>query len=163
VGLLDSPSLRTFETIHSSFVWSMLNEQQKRVILSAFSHVESRLEELECLLRQSESENVLSRYICDLTPAERELVAHRLQGIRTLLERCLADIGITPALNRTSVRWALRSMLTVISVDLADLNADGLARYGKVDPVDRSAIEAAQQQIDGAIRRLCDELTNAAN
>lgn len=125
--------------------------------------MESRLEELECLLRQSKSDNVLSPYVCDLTPAEHDLIAHRLQEIRVLLERCLADLRITPSLNKSSARWAFRSMLTVISVDLAELSADGLARYGQVDPADHLAIEAAQKQIDGAIRQLCDELSDAAN
>jgi|GEM_PF-2427389 len=136
----------------------MLTRQHQRVIRSVVAHTESKLAEIECLLESSEQNSVFSGYLFDLSSEEREAVRAGLKKVRELLRKGLANLGVSPAENKVSARWAICSTLSVLCVVITELGDGRLARYGPVDTADLAAIETMRKEVETAIAEISDQL-----
>jgi GTP-binding protein EngB required for normal cell division len=125
-----------------------LNESQTRSIKSALLDVHQRMAELEALIAPLGPPSPFSRHVNDLAPTEAKVLRDHFAQIRTAMLVNLKEFDIPLDVRPTSLRWALQTAISFISIAVEELRPSRLRGYGKLAP------EAVAQT-----NRLCDDLT----
>lgn len=132
----------------------MLGPLHKNALLSAFLHINSRLNEMDLLLAQGKRRSPLDRQVDDLAPTEAQVVRDYFARIRSTMATCLERHEIPIEVHRVSLRWALQTGLKFLSVAVAEVSPDRLRGYGPLDDAGRQEVLGIQREIDRLLDRV---------
>lgn len=140
----------------------MLTALHRRALLSNLLHIHTRLREMEGLLFQVGYPSRLDQYMPDLSPTEVKVVEDYFQRIRSAMEKYLEEYEVPIDTRRVSLRWALQTGLSFLSVAVAEMSPERLRGYGPLDQEGQAAVLAIQQELDRLLDRVRTYLREGA-
>ncbi len=140
----------------------MLTALHRRALLSNLLHVHSQLRAMEGLLLQGGCPSPLDQYVPDLSPTEVNVIKDDFQRIRSAIEKYLEEYEIPIDTRRVSLRWALQTGVSFLSVAVAEMSAERLRGYGPLDQEGQAAVLAIQQELDRLLDRVRTYLREGA-
>ena len=109
---------------------AIFNEAQSRAVLCGFLDLHRRMAELEALINTRETRSAFSSEVNDLSPTEAKVVQDYFARIRTAMFAHLKECEIPLDLHSTSVRWAIQTGISFMSITVEELRPSKLRGYG---------------------------------
>lgn len=138
----------------------MLSPLHKNALLATFLHIQGRLNEMEPMLAQSKRPSPLDQHVHDLSPTEAKVVEDYFTRIRSTMVTCLEKHGIPIETRRVSLRWALQTSISFLSIAVAEVSPGRLRGYGELDEAGRQEVVSIQQEIDRLLDRVSAYLSD---
>ncbi len=129
-----------------------LNDNHRRVLLSAMVHLDKLLGDIDAIA--SGPESPFSAHLDDLTPSQRQVVRDYVRRIRDSLVGALARFGVPLPPREKHASWSIRTTLNFLDIDLHDLGPDQLRGYGELG---KEAAEGVAD-VQGELRALANRL-----
>ena len=98
------------------------SELHKQTLLSRFSDLHRRMEEMEARIAQSQIASPFNELVNDLSPTESKVVQDYFARVRSTLLAYLRELGIPLETRRTSLRWVLQTGVTFLHVCVSELS-----------------------------------------
>ncbi|HEX4128755.1 MAG TPA: dynamin family protein [Pirellulales bacterium] len=130
------------------------NELQQKVVATSFLEMHREMSELEALIAQSSSASVLSQYVPDLSPTEIKVVHDYFARIRTTMLAYLKEQDIPLKSRPVSLRWALQTGATMLSVAIAEMGPEKMRGYGTLSDEGRAQVTKVQEELDRLVDRV---------
>ena len=129
-----------------------LNDNHKRVLLSAMVHLDKLLGDIDAIA--SGTDSPFSAHLDDLTPSQRQVVRDYVRRIRSSLVGALARFGVPLPPRQKHASWSIRTTLNFLDIDLHDVGPEQLRGYGELgkDAADDVA------DVQGELRALTNRL-----
>jgi hypothetical protein len=127
-------------------------------VLSVFSEIHRRLEEIEALLARSDVASAFSQCVSDFSAVEAMRIEHHIGIIRNCLLAHLAACGIAPRPAQVSLRAAVQAKVTYLSLLVDDLRPNKMQAYGPLDAVGQRAVIEIQTGLAAVIDALTADL-----
>jgi len=122
-----------------------LNPYQRRALEVTLRMLEETLDRVELLLRATPLRGVFYEMANPYTPEEERALRQRIAEVRSVLREIHEawHLGV----ERTSLDVFIRSAMSVLWADLEDCRPKKLRRYGDVNPLAASQIEATIERL----------------
>jgi len=133
---------------------NLLNEAQQRRLSVTCSHIDNLLKDMEEVLNASASRSPFSKYISDISPAQRRVIEDYIARFRAQLLRVLERMRIPPPKANISAVHSLRTSMTFVDVAVEELKPRYMRGYGQLPENAQEALHGVVADLDGLVRRL---------
>lgn len=120
----------------------------KNAVLITFVHIDNCLSEMESLLAPGKRPSPLSKHVNDLSASEAKAIMDCFARIRSTMVNCLEKHRIPISVHRVGLRRALQTMMSSLSITLAEMGPKGMRGYGELDGDGLLEMRSIQQDLD---------------
>jgi hypothetical protein len=132
-----------------------LNEAQVRAVAVTLQVLEERCAQMRRLISNPAYDGALHQVVDDIPPAARGALLHQITAIEAMIARLAAEFQISASPH--SARQMLVALLSSSWEHLEDTRPAKLRRYGPVDPVIATPLDAELARLVALITAMCAE------
>ena len=129
-----------------------LNENHRRILVIALAHVDGLLREIETAAAAGDSPSLFPKYIPDVTPQQRKVIAGHIAVIRAKLVESLDRLGLTPPEPSVRASWGIVTSLDYALVAVEDSAPSRIRGYGEVGPQAATLLESVEADLMTALQ-----------
>ncbi len=134
----------------------MLNESQKRYLLTRLHSIEETLCEAAEQLEPRDRNRLFRRIEPDATATQRKVLSDFIAQLRFALRRFMLGQELRDDGHRTSGLWSLRTAITFAQITAEELRARYWRGYGEIDREAAAACERCSVELTALLRRIED-------
>lgn len=133
---------------------AQLNPNQQRRLRVTCEHLDRLLADIETVLNAAQSQAAFPRYLPDLPPAVRGLVADSIVAARDQLRRVLAGQGIPAATADIPASRAVRTTLAFMDIAAEELGPGFMRGYGPLSPQGETELRGIVAELKSLVARM---------
>jgi GTP-binding protein EngB required for normal cell division len=133
---------------------SLLNEAQRRRLLSHARHADELLSEVEAILNASESKSIFPKYVSDISLAQAKLVRNHIARFRDQLARVMDGLGIVDSGPAFGSIHSIRTTLAFVRITVQEMAPHYLRGYGEVPEKLVPQLQGLCVELEGLVERL---------
>ncbi len=133
---------------------AQLNPNQQRRLRVTCEHLDRLLADIETVLNAAQSQAAFPRYVPDLPPAVRGLLADSIVAARDQLRRVLAGQGIPAAAADIPASRAVRTTLAFMDIAAEELGPGFMRGYGPLSPAAETELRGIVAELKSLVARM---------
>ncbi len=133
---------------------AQLNLNQQRRLRVTCEHLDRLLADIETVLNGAQSQAAFPRYLPDLPPAVRGLLADSIVAAREQLRRVLAGQGIPAAAAEIPASRAVRTTLAFMDIAAEELGPGFMRGYGPLSPEAETELRGIVAELKSLVARM---------
>ena len=133
---------------------SDFNENHRRRTLSTLRYLEQLLDDAERIMTSAGARAAFPRYVEDVTPVQRKVVADHISRFRHALLEALPLLDLAPGQPEISMRRAVGVQLISAEIALEELNGAAMRGYGALSATAATTIEGVAADLRRRLRAI---------
>jgi len=135
-------------------VESLLNEAQRRHLLSNARYADQLLSDVEAILNASESKSIFPKYVPDVSPAQVKLIRNYIARFRDQLARVMDGLGVVHEGAGCGSIHSIRITLTFVRIAVQEMAPHYLEGYGELRQSVVPQLQGLCAELEGLLERM---------